>query len=90
MPGAGKTNKDTFLHPGSCRSRLTSDKISASQACVYRSLNEQFGQFGQFGKQTYDFGLTTPSNQVFDAVALQGSQNIAAGFSSVPAPQHST
>ena len=56
-------------------------KAAAARLHADGSLDEQFGQFG---KQTYDFGLTTPAAQVFDAVALQGTQVITAGFSSVP------
>lgn len=62
---------------------LTSTSFRGAAARLKRdgSLDEQFGAFG---KQTYDFGLTTPSAQVFDAIAWQGNQIIAAGFAAVP------
>ncbi|MGA9341013.1 MAG: delta-60 repeat domain-containing protein [Rhodanobacteraceae bacterium] len=47
------------------------------------SLDDQFGTFG-YGTRIYDFQLTAPSAQVFSAVALQGTQIIAAGVAHVP------
>lgn len=45
------------------------------------SLDESFGSFG---KQTYDFALTTPDAQAFSGIAFQGTQLIVNGVAYVP------
>ena len=41
-------------------------------------------QFGNLGKQVFDFGLGSPDTQVFRGVAFQGNQIIASGAAVVP------
>jgi len=40
-------------------------------------------EFGTLGKRTYDFALSSPTEQIFLGVALQGTQLIAAGASAL-------
>jgi len=40
-------------------------------------------QFGNLGKQIFDFGLTSPSSQYFSGVAFQGTQIIVSGATNV-------
>jgi hypothetical protein len=40
--------------------------------------------YGTGGKETYDFGLTTPGTQAFTGITFQGTQIIAGGVIYVP------
>jgi uncharacterized delta-60 repeat protein len=40
-------------------------------------------EFGVLGKKTFDLGLSTPSVQLFNGMAFQGSQIIASGVTAV-------